>query len=88
MFNLEGKGPNKIEQTGPTSGLSEIQTADTPTVPDIMHRREPVYLLSFILSACHRSNSFTILSPSPLLVNKHPQKVQATLDRSRISNCS
>ena len=29
--------------------------------------REPVFLLSFIASASYRSESFTILSPSPLL---------------------
>ena len=49
--------------------------------------REPVFLLSFIPSAsctC-RSNSFTILSPSPLRGVERPQQVQATSDRSRIS---
>ena len=34
--------------------------------------RMPVYLLSFIPSASWRSNSFTILSPSPLLVVETP----------------
>ena len=47
--------------------------------------RKPAYLLSFIPSASCRSNSFTILSPSPLLGVKTPQQVQATSDRSRIS---
>ena len=47
--------------------------------------REPVSLLSFIPSASCRSNSFTILSPSPLRGAETPQQVQATSDRSRIS---
>ena len=48
--------------------------------------REPVYLLSFIPSASCRSNSFPILSPTPLLGVETPQQVQATSDRrSRIS---
>ena len=29
MFDVEGKWPNKVEQTGSTLGLSEIRTADT-----------------------------------------------------------
>ena len=47
--------------------------------------REPVFLLSFIPSASCRSNSCTILSPSPLRGVETPQQVQATSDRSRIS---
>ena len=47
--------------------------------------REPVFLLSFIPSASCRSDSFTILSPSPLRGVETPQQVQATSDRSRIS---
>ena len=47
--------------------------------------REPVFLLSFIVSASCRSNSFTILTPSPLRGVETPQQVQATSDRSRIS---
>ena len=45
----------------------------------------PVYLISFIPSASCRSNSFTILSPSPLLGVETPQQFQASSDRSRIS---
>ena len=37
MFDFEGKWPNKVEQTGSTLGLSEIETADTPPVHDIIH---------------------------------------------------
>ena len=37
--------------------------------------REPVFLLSFIPSASCRSNSFTILSPSPLRGVETPQQV-------------
>ena len=33
MFDLEGKWPNKVEQTGSTLGLSEIQTAGTRSTP-------------------------------------------------------
>ena len=47
--------------------------------------REPVFLLSFISSDSFVSNSFTILSPSPLLGVETRQQVQATSDRSRIS---
>ena len=39
MFDVEGKWPNKVEQTGSTLGLSEIRTADTPPVHDIIHRQ-------------------------------------------------
>ena len=57
-----------------------------PPTPRISYTgREPVYLLSFIPSASCRSNSFTILSPSPLRGAETPQQVQATSDRSRIS---
>ena len=57
----------------------------TPHLCILYTGREPVYLLSFIPSASCRSNSFTILSPSPLLGAETPQQVQATSDRSRIS---
>ena len=39
MFDVEGKWPNKVEQTGSTLGLSEIRTAVTPPVHDIIHRQ-------------------------------------------------
>ena len=78
MFDLERKWPNKVEQTGSTLGLSEIRTTDTPPV-HIIHRQ------GASCSASCRSNSFTILSPSPLLGVETPQQVQATSDRSRIS---
>ena len=39
MFDVEGKWPNKVEQTGSILGLSEIRTADTPPVHDIIHRQ-------------------------------------------------
>ena len=39
MFDVEGKWPNKVEQTGSTLGLSEIRTADTPPVHDNIHRQ-------------------------------------------------
>ena len=81
MFNLEGKWPNKVEEIGATLGLSEIQTADYPPVHDIIHGREPVYLLSFIPSASDRSNSFTILSPSPLLGVETPPAGPGNLRR-------
>ena len=46
MFDVEGKWPNKVEQTGSTLSLSEIRTADKPPVHDIINS--------------NRSNSFTI----------------------------
>ena len=41
---------------------------------EIIHNK-PVFLLSFIPSASCRSNSFTILSPSPLRGIETPQQV-------------
>ena len=80
-----GNDLTKLSRQAQLLGLSEIQTADTRPVHDIIHRH---FLLSFIPSTSYRSESYTILSPSPLLVLVHPQQVQATLDRSRISNYS
>ena len=74
MLDLEGKWPNKVEQTGSTLGLFEIRTADTPPVHDVIQRQRASFLLSFIPSDSYVSNSFTILSPSPLLALEHPQQ--------------
>ena len=43
MFNLEGKWPNKVDQTSSTLGLSKIRTADTPPVHDIIHRQRQFF---------------------------------------------
>ena len=51
MFNMEGKWPNKGEQTGSTSGRSAFWTADTPPVHDIIHRQW-VSLSPLIHSPC------------------------------------
>ena len=79
MFDVEGKWPNKVEQTGSTLGLSEIRTADTPPV-HIIHRQGARFSPLILPSASCKSNSFTILIPSPLRGVETPQQVQATSD--------
>ena len=78
-----GNDLTKLSRQAQLFGLSEIQTADTCAWYHA--QAETVFLLLFIPSTSYRSESFTIFSPSPLLVLVQPQQVQVTLDRSRIS---
>ena len=59
MFNLEGKLPNKVEQTGSTLGLSEIRTADTPPVR-IIHRQGASFY-PLIHSQCRETEPVRLL---------------------------
>ena len=73
------------DQTGSTFGSDQDSNRWHPTCAWYHTQAETVFPLSFIPSTSYRSESFTILSPSPLLLLVHPRQVQATLDRSRIS---
>ena len=65
MFDVEGKWPNKVEQTGSTLGLSKIRTADTP----------PVHIITQAGSQFFSSHSFPVpaagLIPSPSSAPAH-----------------